>query len=79
MMHDGRASKLLLNEIFTTINMATGTKELAKYAELLKSYLQDYQEVLKKLMMLAQQGKLEEFLADANLFMELTGNLVLDG
>jgi butyryl-CoA dehydrogenase len=26
---------------------------------------------------LAQQGKLEEFLADANLFMELSGNLVL--
>jgi alkylation response protein AidB-like acyl-CoA dehydrogenase len=77
MMHDGKAAKLLLKEIYKVIDEASGINELNKYAELLKTYMQQYQEVMDKLMALAAQGKLEEFLADANLFMELTGNLVL--
>ena len=76
-MHEGKAGKLLLKEIFAVIDRASGIEELAKYADLLKSYVQEYQQVLGKLMALAQHGKLEEFLADANLFMELSGNLVL--
>jgi len=76
-MHEGKAGKLLLKEIFAVIDKASGIDELAKYADLLKSYVQEYQQVLGKLIALAQHGKLEEFLADANLFMELSGNLVL--
>lgn len=76
-MNGGKATKLLFNEIIATISIASGTEELSTYAELLKSYLQEYQQVLNKLMALAQQGKPVEFLADANLFMELTGNVVL--
>ena len=77
MMHEGKAANLLLKEIFAVIDAASGSNELVKYADLLKSYLQEYQKVLNKLMGLARQGKLEEFLADANLFMELTGNIVV--
>jgi alkylation response protein AidB-like acyl-CoA dehydrogenase len=77
MMHEGKAAKLLMKEIFAIIDKASGLEELVKYADLLKSYVQEYQQVLGKLMALAQNGKLAEFLADANLFMELSGNLVL--
>jgi len=76
-MHDGKAAKLLIKEIFAVIEEASGLDELLKYADLLKSYLDEYQKVMGKLMSLARQGKPEEFLADANLFMELTGNLVI--
>jgi len=77
MMNDGKAARLLLREISKVIEKASAENKLLKYAELLKGYLEEYQEVVSALTALAKQGKLEEFLADANLFMELTGNLVL--
>jgi alkylation response protein AidB-like acyl-CoA dehydrogenase len=77
LMANGKGAKLLFNEIISTIGVASGMDVLSKYAGELKANLQEYQKVMTKLMSLAQQGKLEEFLADANLFMELTGNIVL--
>ncbi len=77
MMHDGKALKLLLKEIHTVIKEASNFAQLTKYADILNAYLQEYQQVVSKLMALAGRGKLAQFLADANLFMELTGNIVL--
>ena len=77
MMKEGKAAKLLLTEIYSTISIASKIDETEAFAELLKTYLVKYQEVVKTLTSVALQGKTEEFLADANLFMELTGNLLL--
>lgn len=77
MMNEGKAAKLLLAEIFSTIEAASGIEELSPYAASLKTYMNDYQGVVRTLTALAINGKPEEFLADANLFMELTGNLLL--
>ena len=77
LMKDGEAVKLLFEAINTTIQQASKSDGIVKYAETLSEYLINYQDVIKNLVSRAQEGKIEHYLADANIFMELTGNVLL--
>lgn len=70
LMGKGAAIKLLYNEIFDTIGLATNVEGLADYAGELKCELADLQLVTKHLAGVAQGGDVELFLSDANLYME---------
>ncbi|MFY0652916.1 MAG: acyl-CoA dehydrogenase [Cyclobacteriaceae bacterium] len=76
-INDGKAAKLLLAEIQKTMKTASSYEELssplASYAE----FLEEYTGVYSKLISIAQSGKIEEFLMDANLFMELSSIVVV--
>lgn len=76
-MNEGKAAKLLLKEINATISEAREHSALLKYAIGYQNELADYQKVLSHLVTKAMSGKVEEFLSDANLFMELSGYIVV--
>lgn len=76
-MNEGKAAKLLLKEINETINEAKEHPEFSKHISDYQNILIDYQKVLGHLVAKAMAGKVEEFLSDANLFMELSGYLVV--
>jgi len=77
LMQDGKAAKLLWIEINKTIVEANQFDRLIRYANQLHEALTKFQTVVQKLIGIALQGKTEEFLADANLFMELIGIIVI--
>lgn len=76
-MQEGKAAKLLFAEISKTLNEACNFGHSKKHATSLLTVLNNYQEVLTRLISFAVKGKLVEFLADANLFMELSGIIVI--
>ena len=76
-MQDGKAAKLLLIEISQTLEEANVFKHSGRQAIKLQEVLREYQIVLGRLVGLALKGETNEFLADANLFMELSGILVI--
>jgi len=77
MMQDGKAAKLLFAEISKTLNEANDFDHSKRHAISLFAVLNDYQEVLNRLIGLAVKGETDKFLADANLFMELSGIIVI--
>lgn len=77
LMQDGAAAKLLFGEISKTLNEANDFERSTRHATSLFSVLTDYQQVLSRLVGLAMKGQTDEFLADANLFMELSGIIVI--
>lgn len=77
LMHEGKAAKLLLKEIYTVVEEAGQIEKISEYAILMGSCLTEYQDVIKVLSGKALKGNVEDYLADANLFMELTGNILL--
>ena len=77
LMQDGKAAKLLWIEINKTIAEANQFAEMIKYSSQLQEALTKFQTIVQKLTAIAIQGKTEEFLADANLFMELSGIIVI--
>lgn len=77
LMQDGKAAKLLWMEINKTIAEANQFDQMIKYANQLHNALAKFQTIIQKLTGTAIQGKTEEFLADANLFMELSGIIVI--
>ena len=76
-MQDGKAAKLLLAEISKTLKEASSFKHSGRQAIKLQETLNGFQTVLGRLVGLAMKGETNEFLADANLFMELSGILVI--
>lgn len=76
-MRDGLAMKILLKEILSVIEVARGSDVLNAYADQLDHVVKEYQKVFGKLLQTAGIGKIEAFLADANLFMEFSGILVM--
>ncbi len=76
-MQGGRAAKLLFGEISKTLQTASSIDSMKRHAVSLSAVLGDYQKVLARLMGLAGGGKVEEFLSDANLFMEVSGHIVM--
>ena len=76
-MHNGKAFQLLLSEIGETIASAKNHLELSVYAEKLAAAVQTYAATLSHLQQFALQGETEKYLADANLFMELSGIVTL--
>ena len=76
-MRDGKAIKILLKKISETIGDANKIGTMESSAEQLSELMNHYQKVLQHLVGKAMSGKTEEFLADANLFMELSGILIM--
>lgn len=75
--NDGKAFELLSREIRKTLGEAGDMDLLMEYPGLLESALKQYTEIVNHLVSKAQGGRMDEFLADANLFMELSGIIVV--
>jgi len=76
-MNNGRALQLLVEEMQKTIEGAMTYDELRPYAAALGEKMKLTQKVLTHLLGFAMKGDYEEFLADATIFMELMGTLVI--
>lgn len=75
-MKEGKALQLFGREIATTIFQAKEIKGLKPYAEKLEKYLGKAQQTT--LHLISKAGKnTDEFLADASLYLEYTGNLTI--
>ncbi len=76
-MKNGKALKLLAEEIQLTITEATGFDNLKPYANTLLENLGLVQKVIGTLMPHAVKGNYERFLADATVFMDFFGTIVI--
>ena len=76
-MKGGKAPQLLFAEMNKTIAEASTYDELKPYADQLTDELKRTQEVVASLMPYAQKGDTERYLADATLFLELFGIVVV--
>lgn len=76
-MDKGNAWRLLTEEINQSIEKAAEQEALLPYSQKLKDRLGSAQEVLKHLSGHASRGDFEHFLADATVFMEFLGNIVV--
>lgn len=74
-MKQGKAMKLLMEEVQKTIEAARTYDELNKYADILQEKIKDLQKISFHLAGFAMQGKIERFLSDATLYMEYFGIL----
>ncbi len=77
MMQNGKAATLLLKEISECLEKASRYPQSKRHANTLSNLLEDFSEVFQHLTSMAMKGKTDEFLADANLFMELSGIIVI--
>ncbi|GAB3692589.1 acyl-CoA dehydrogenase [Spirosoma flavus] len=76
-MKGGKAPQLLFAEMSKTIADATSLDDLKPYAESLTAELKRTQDVMQSLMPHAQKGDVERYLADATLFLEMFGIVVV--
>ncbi len=76
-MNNGKAIELLAAEIQKTINDANAYSEFKPYAEILLENLGLVQKVLATLLPHALKGNYERFLADATVFMDFFGTIVI--
>ncbi|QJW90952.1 acyl-CoA dehydrogenase [Spirosoma taeanense] len=76
-MQGGKAPKLLFAEIGKTIAEASRFDDLKPYADQLTAELKRTQDVIASLMPHALKGDTERYLADATLFLELFGIVVV--
>jgi len=76
-MHNGEAIKLLVSEMKETIGTAMTYDDLKPYAEKLGGVMKETEGVLGHLLGFAMQGKFEEYLADATIFMEYMSTIVI--
>ncbi len=76
-MDNGKALKLLSEEIMNTIKASMAHESLAPYAQKLGAKLELTQKVLESLMGFAMKGDYQRFLADATPFMEFFSNILV--
>lgn len=76
-MNNGKALQLLVEEMQKTIEGALTYDELRPYAAALGEKMKLTQKVLAHLLGFAMKGEYEEFLADATIFMEFMGTVVI--
>lgn len=76
-MKNGKAIEFLVEEIMKTIQAASQVTDLKPYTKKLGDKLKLTQEVIEFLMTYAKKGDYEQFLADANLFMEFLSYVVI--
>ena len=74
---NGKALMLLMGEVQQTIQAATTYDDLKPYAKVLGKKMQEVQEVMGHLVQYAMKGEFEKFLADATIFMEFAGTIVI--
>ena len=77
MMQNGAAFRLLLARIGHTVKLAAGEPELAEFAQALKQAADTAAQVTLTLGQAAAQGKLDLFLANAHLYLEMLGHTVV--
>ncbi|HOP64589.1 MAG TPA: acyl-CoA dehydrogenase [Spirochaetota bacterium] len=77
LMKKGKALQLFMTEIKTTIKEAGQYSELSTYADKLSSAIETYIKTSGQLFAIASQGKTEEFLSDATLYLEMTGTIAI--
>lgn len=76
-LHDGKVLEWLGAEIMKEVKAASATEKLKPYAGQLGQNLQLVQEVLGALMPHAKSGNFEKYLADATLFMDFFGTILV--
>jgi alkylation response protein AidB-like acyl-CoA dehydrogenase len=77
MMHNGKATMLLMQDVMADIESAKKSDKLKPYAEQLEKQLEKLQEVTFHLMNVAQAEGVEVFLSDATLYLELFGIIAI--
>jgi alkylation response protein AidB-like acyl-CoA dehydrogenase len=76
-MKNGKAFQLFLGEINDTIDKALIINGLQDFAQSLQEASAQLQKVTQHLFGIAQQGETEKFMADATLFLEMTGIIAI--
>jgi butyryl-CoA dehydrogenase len=76
-MNNGKALKLISEEITNSIKACLGDSKMASYAKKLAVKMELTQEVLASLTGYAMKGDYERFLADATPFMEFFSTIIL--
>lgn len=76
-MHKGRALAIYLEEAEKAIIAARSAAGLGPYADRLETALGTFREVTAALVGIAMKGETERFLADATLYLELSGNVCI--
>ena len=76
-MQQGKAVELLVSEIQQTIGKANAFSDLKPYADTLLENLGLVKKVMDTLMPYALKGDYERFLADASVFMDFFGTIVI--
>ncbi len=74
---NGKALMLLMGEVQQAIQAANTYDDLKPYAKVLGKKMQEVQEVMAHLVQYAMKGEFEKFLADATIFMEFAGTIVI--
>ena len=72
-MKKGAAVKIYLDEIKKTVSEAGNVKALAPYASKLEEAVSLWKEVTNSLLGIAAKGNIDLFLADATLYLEMSG------
>ncbi len=76
-MKDGKAMRLLTQEIIAVIKEASEHDVLKPYADQLKTASKTLESTLMHLLGYAMSGESERYIADATIFMEMMSNVVL--
>lgn len=76
-MKQGRAAMIFFEEVTRTIQQASQIQSLVPYANQLAKTLEQIQAIYMRLMGLAMQGQLDDFLADAKLVMDVAGHTTI--
>jgi butyryl-CoA dehydrogenase len=76
-MKKGAALKLFIREITLCIDEAKNYPELSSYADKLSDALDLFMKTSESLFILVSQGKTEEFLSDATLYLEMAGTIAI--
>jgi alkylation response protein AidB-like acyl-CoA dehydrogenase len=76
-MENGRAFQLLIKEMQKTAEKAAGVPHLSAFAATLTTEIERLTAVTRHLLGFAKAGELEKFTADATVYMEMTGNIVV--
>ena len=76
-MENGKALQLLSETIEDTITKASAYKELQSYSSLLNTELVRIASVVKHLQAFLKNGQAERYVADAAVFMEMAGYIVI--
>ena len=76
-MQNGKAMMLLVNKMQETMKTASTYDEFKPYIKSLGNKLQDTQEIMQYLLQYAMKGDHEKFLADATIFMEFFGTVII--
>lgn len=76
-MQNGKALTLLLKQMQETIALSSQDADLIVYGTILNQNIQTFEKVLKHLLGYLQKSDIDRFLADATVFMEMAGLLVI--